>query len=92
MSDLTSGARPSVPELLSVQRAARRLGIDPRQMRAAIRRGDLDTFQPGNRTRYVRWPDVIHWLRAHCSSSSNHARERAAEIISEEKQKETAAG
>jgi hypothetical protein len=61
-------------------------------MRAAIRRGELKTYQPGNRTRYVRWPDVIHWLRAHCVSPSNYAQERAAEIISDEKKKGTAAG
>ena len=81
-----------MPEVLSVRRAAQRLGIDPRQLRAAIRSGELEAYRPGTRASYVRWPEVLRWLRTQRVSSSNHARERAAEIIAEEARKKAAAG
>jgi excisionase family DNA binding protein len=80
------------PEILTIQRAAKRLGLAPQLLRAAVRRGDLAAYRPGSRWVYVVWPDVIAWLRTQRVPSSDHARERAAEIISEEKQRGTAAG
>jgi excisionase family DNA binding protein len=80
------------PEILTVQRAAKRLGIAPRRLRAAVRHGDLAAFRPGSRWLYVTWPDVLSWLRKQRVVPSHHARERAAEIISEDNQRKTAAG
>jgi excisionase family DNA binding protein len=77
---------------MSVHQAAQRLGLAPRRLRAAVRDGALPGFRPGERTVYVRWPDLLRWLGTQRVPSSNHARERAAEIISEESKKETAAG
>ena len=80
------------PRLLTLRSAARRLGIDPRQLRAAIRSGALEAYQPGSRVCYVDWRDVLRWLRAQRVPSCDHARRRVAEIVSKEEQKETAAG
>jgi excisionase family DNA binding protein len=77
--------------LVTVHQAARRLGLAPRRLRVAVRRGELPGYRPGDRTVYVRWPEVLSWLRTQRVPSSDHARIRAAEIISEEEQKETAA-
>lgn len=79
----------STPEILSVQRAARRLGIDRRRLRVAIRSGELEAYRPGERTVYVRWPDVLRWLRAQRVPSSDHARNRVAEILNDDSQNET---
>jgi len=79
----------SNPEILSVRRAARRLGIDPRRLRVAIRTGKLEAYRPGERAVYVRWPDVLRWLRAQRVPSSDHARNRVAEILNDDAQRET---
>ena len=79
-------------ELLSLNRAAQRLGLARRRLRAAIQAGELPGYQPGERTVYVRWSELLRWLRTLRVPSSNHARDRAAEIVAEEAHKETAAG
>lgn len=76
------------PELFTVPQAARRLGIDPRRLRAAIRSGQLAAYQPGDRTLYIRWSELLHWLREQRHRSADHARERAAEIIAVDEQAE----
>jgi excisionase family DNA binding protein len=67
--------------LVSLHQAANRLGLAPRRLRAAVRDGELPAFQPGRRTRYVLWPDVVRWLQSQRVASSNHARERVSEIL-----------
>lgn len=79
-------------EVASISAMARRLGISRRCLRQAVLDGELTASQPGTRTRYLIWSDVLCWLRNHRVPSSNHARERAIEIIAEENQKRTAAG
>ena len=78
--------------LVSVNQAARKLGIGACRLRIAVRAGEIAGFRPGGRTVYLRWADVLRWLYTQRVPSSDHARERAAEIVSEDKQKETAAG
>ena len=75
------------PEVLSVQRAGQRLGIDPRRLREAIRTGDLEAYRPGTRACYVRWSDVLRWLRGQRLPSINLARERVREILADEARK-----
>ena len=50
-------------EILTVQRAAKRLGIAPRRLRAAVQQGDLAAYKPGSRWLYVVWSEVLQWLR-----------------------------
>jgi excisionase family DNA binding protein len=79
-------------ELISVFKAARQLGLAPRRLREAIRTGELPAYRPGRRTTYVRWPELLRWLRGQRVPASNHARQRAREIVVEDALKETAAG
>ena len=51
------------PDLLSVRRAAARLGIAPRTLRRAIRAGELPGYRPADRTVYLLWPELLRWLR-----------------------------
>jgi excisionase family DNA binding protein len=68
-------------ELLSVNQAARQLGLAPRRLRTAIRTGELRAIRPGSRTCYVIWPDVLRWLREQRVAPCDHARTRVAEIM-----------
>ena len=49
-------------ELVSIYRAARRLGLAPRRLRQAVRAGKLPAYRPGDRTVYIRWPELLDWL------------------------------
>ena len=89
---MTNALHRDLLGLLSINQAARQLGLAPRRLREAVRTGELPAYRPGDRTIYVRWPEPLRWLGTMRVPSSNHARERAAEIISEEERKETAAG
>ena len=91
-SHRTTEPAPWVPELPSVRRAARRLGIDPRRLRAAVRGGELEAYQPGSRACYVRWADVLRWLRAQRLPSSDFVRKRVAEILASHNAKGKGAG
>ena len=82
----------SATALLSIPKAALRLGIDSRRLRSAVKAGDLEAYRPGGGTCYVHWSDVLRWLRAQRLPSCDHARRRAAEIVLQESRKETAAG
>ena len=75
-------------EIVSVQRAGRRLGVDPRRLREAIRDGALQAYQPGVRAWYVRWADVLRWLGSQRVRSSSLARDRAREILADDARKE----
>ena len=79
-------------ELLSVNQAARQLGLSPRRLREAVRSGELPAYRPGDRTVYLRWSELLRWLCTQRVRSSDHARDRAAEIIAEEARMTTAAG
>jgi excisionase family DNA binding protein len=53
-----------IDRLVSVQEAARQLGLSPRRLRAAIREEELPAYQPGNRTVYLQWSELLRWLRS----------------------------
>jgi len=71
------------PELLTVPRAARRVGVGVRQLRQAIQRGELCVFRVGAWPR-VRWVDVIDWICAQRVPATSHARRRVAEVLARE--------
>ena len=48
---------------MSLNRAARHLGLAPRRLREAVRRGELVAYQPGHRTVYIQWYELKRWLR-----------------------------
>ena len=49
-------------ELLTVNKASLRLGMDPRFLRNAVKEGKVKAVQPGKRALYVTWEDVTAWL------------------------------
>jgi hypothetical protein len=75
--------RAQEPELLTIPRAAKRAGVGVRQLRQAIRRGELPVFRLGAWPR-VRWVDVIRWICAHRVPATSHARRRVAEVLARE--------
>ena len=62
------------PELLSVRKAAGRIGLSPATLRRAIRSDELPGYRPGKRTVFVRWPEVIGWIRLQRIGSHKHPR------------------
>jgi excisionase family DNA binding protein len=77
--------------MVALSRAARRLGIGYQRLRAAVQAGELPAYRLGDRNVRVLWGDVVRWLRAHRVPASDHTRERVAEILADDAQKETAA-
>ena len=71
------------PEVLTIPRAAKRVGVGVRQLREAIRLGELPAFRIGAWPR-VRWIDVIRWICAQRIPSTSHARRRVAEVLARE--------
>lgn len=53
-----------IDRLISVQKAARQLGLSPRRLRAAVREGELPAYQPGHRTVYLQWSELLRWLKS----------------------------
>ena len=77
-------ARQTDPALVSLHRTARKLGLAPRRLRAAVRQGALPGFQPGNRTIYLRWPDVEKWVESQRVPISDHAQKCVADRLEHE--------
>ncbi len=75
--------RAQEPELLTIPRAAKRAGVGVRQLRQAIRLGELIVFRVGAWPR-VRWVDVIRWICAQRVPTTSHARRRVAEVLARE--------
>ena len=75
--------QPIGPELLTIPEAARRLGVGARQLRRAVKRGELSVYQVGGWPR-VRWRDVDQWVTRQRVSATPHARSRVAEILADE--------
>lgn len=49
---------------MTLRKAARRLGIGDRQLRRAVRTGQIPTYRIGGWPR-LRWSDVLAWVNAH---------------------------
>jgi excisionase family DNA binding protein len=58
-------------ELVSIPEAARRLGIGLRQMKRAVRCGELPVFAIGGWPR-LRWRDVLAWISTRRTSLTPH--------------------
>ena len=53
-------------EWLTVPQVAKRLGLSPERIRAAIRLGQLAHYcPPGCKTVRLFWPEVEAWMRSH---------------------------
>ena len=81
----------SSQEFLALSRAAKELHVGYKRLRAAVQDGELPGYRLGERNIRVLWGDVVRWLRTQRVASSDHARERVAEILDDDAQKETAA-
>lgn len=68
----------------SIAALARRLGIDRRRVRDAIRSGELVASRLGSRDVLILEGDVRSWLARHRVPSSRHAEDRVAEILGED--------
>ncbi len=81
----TSGSPTSdtLPELLTLPAAARRAGLGVRQLRRAVKLGELTVYQVSDWPR-VRWRDVVRWIDAQRAPSTSHASRRVAEILARE--------
>lgn len=71
------------PELLTIPAAARRIGIGTRQLRRAVKEGELSAYQIGSWPR-VRWIDVTVWVRGRRVPATGHARRRVSAILERE--------
>ena len=61
---MVQSAQPSKDEsLVTVQQAARRLGVGVRQLRRARDRGELPVYRVGAWER-VKWSEVTNWVRS----------------------------
>ena len=56
-----SGSRE---ELLSLAAAAKRLRVNYRRLREAVRAGDLPTYRVGGERPRVLWGEVVEWVLA----------------------------
>ena len=54
----------SPQELLSLTAAAKRLRVNYRRLRAAVRSGDLPAYHVGGERSRVLWGEVVEWVRA----------------------------
>ena len=54
------------PELLTINAAARRLGIGKHTLREAHERGELPAYATGKRAswRYVNWQEALEWVKS----------------------------
>ena len=88
--DATKRELPGVPlqepELLTLPAAARRAGIGVRQIRRAVKCGELPVYQVGAWLR-VRWVEVIRWICSQRVPTTSHARQRVAEVLEREAKK-----
>ena len=73
-------------ELLTLPRAARRVGVGVRQLRRAVRCGDLPIYQVGSWPR-VRRSDLSRWISSQRVRPTDHAHRRLAEIRAHERRK-----
>jgi excisionase family DNA binding protein len=81
-NDLRNGDREHPdqdPELLTLPRAARRVGVGVRQIRRAVKCGDLPAYQVGAWPR-VRRSDLSRWISSQRVRPTDHAHRRLAEI------------
>jgi len=74
-------------ELLTLPRAARRVGVGVRQLRRAVRSGELPVYQVGAWPR-VRRSDLFRWVSSQRVLPTDHAHRRLAEIRARERRKE----
>ena len=56
---------PQHPDFVTVRRAARRLGLSPSRLRAAIESGALPAYRPGSRWTLVDMAEVAAWIKSH---------------------------
>jgi excisionase family DNA binding protein len=73
-------------ELLTLPRAARRAGVGVRQLRRAVKNGDLPVFQVGAWPR-VRRSDLFRWISSQRVRPTDHAHRRLAEVRAHERRK-----
>ncbi len=74
---------PGVPELMTLPAAARRSGLGVRQLRRAVKLGELTVYRVGEWPR-VRWNDVLRWIEAQRAPVTCHAKRRVAEVLARE--------
>ncbi len=73
-------------ELLTLPRAARKVGVGVRQIRRAVRCGDLPAYQIGAWPR-VRRSDLFRWISSQRVRPTDHAHRRLAEVRARERKK-----
>ena len=70
-------------QLLTLPKAAQRLGISVRQLRRARALDELEVFEIGEWPR-VRWSEVLRWIESKRSRPTLHAEARVAEVLERE--------
>ena len=68
------------PEILTLPAAARRAGLGVRQLRRAVKLGELQSYAIGAWPR-VRWCEVLDWIDRQRVPATPHAKQRVAEIL-----------
>ena len=64
------------PELITLPRAARRVGVGIRELRRTCARGKLKFYRPSDKERgwpRVRWIDVLGWIETTRVPTTPHA-------------------
>lgn len=79
-----ASGRVRTTDYASINATARRLGCRPSLLRAAVQRGELETYALGGRWLRLHWPAVERWIRAHCVVPTDHARQRLDEVLRHE--------
>lgn len=72
-----------IPDLLTIPRAARRLGVGRRQLYRAVSQGELPAYRAGG-WRRVCWLEVLAWTQRQRVPVTRHAEQRVAEILAGE--------
>ena len=59
----TADLSGSPQEFISLTKAAKRLRVSYRQLRSAVRSGDLPAYRFGGQRSRVLWGEVVQWIR-----------------------------
>lgn len=70
----------SLDPLITIPQAAREMGVGVRQVRRAVKSGDLPSYRVGEWPR-VRRSDLGIWIRGLRVKATSHARLRAEEVL-----------
>ena len=77
-------------EFPTIPAAARRYGVSPGRLRAAVRAKELPAYRLGKRWLRLWEPELLAWLRSRpirppSEAAQAHARRRVAEILGDPK-------